>query len=84
VNLPDRSRRYWLTLGLGLFLGSLAILIAFDLIHVGDELLDDRMPPFVYVVLFVTFWTGILVLLAQAIQYGCQLLGGRSSPQPDP
>ena len=59
-----RAPRFWLLTGLALWLGSLATLIAFDVIHVGDEVLDDRVPGVVFVILFVTFWVGIMVLLA--------------------
>lgn len=61
---PDRrSPRFWLVTGLALWLGSLAILFSFDVIHVGDKVLDDRVPGFVFVILAVTFWGGISILL---------------------
>lgn len=83
MKVPQRSGRYWLTLGLALFLGSLAVLIAFDLIHVGDEVLDDRVPAFVFVVLAVTFWSGILILLALVLQL-CRRLLRQRTQKPDP
>ena len=74
VRLRERSQRFWLVVGLGLFLGSLAILIAFDVIRVGDDVLDDLVPRFVFGILFLTFWSGILILLALAILLGRRLL----------
>ena len=67
VRLRARSRRFWLVAGLSLFLGSYAILIAFDVIPVGEGVLDDRVPAFVYVMLGVTFWSGVLILSALAV-----------------
>lgn len=67
TRLRGRSQRFWLFVGLGLFLGSLAVLIAFDVIHVGDDVLDDRVPVFVFVLLLFPFWGGILILLTLAI-----------------
>jgi hypothetical protein len=74
MKLPRRSGRYWLSLGLALLLGSLAILIAFDLIHVGDDVLDDRVPGYVFVILAITFWSGILILFALVLPLCLRLL----------
>ena len=61
-----RSPLFWLVTGLVLWLSSLAILFSFDVIHVGDKVLDDRVPVFVFVILGITFWGGILIWLAVA------------------
>ena len=40
---------------------------SFDVIHVGDTVLDDEVPGFVFVVLAALFWGGVLVLLGTGV-----------------
>ena len=42
-------------------------LFSFDVIHVGDRVLDDKVPGFVFVVLAALFWGGVLVLVGTGV-----------------
>ena len=80
MRLRNRSQRFWLTAGASLFLGTLTLSYALDVIPVGDgDVLESRVPDFVWGLLFLPFWMGVVILVALLVGFVRRLFSNPSS-----